>query len=312
MGRTTAALAEAVTSADIVRTVADHLQPAFGADGLSIEALESGPEGRPRDRCRPRAGPQHAVRLVSEGADIVALDICAQIGTASYTMPTEEDLEEIARLVREHGRRVVTCVADVRERRELSAAVDAGVRELGRLDVVVANTGITTLGPDVLVKGWFDTVAVNLVGVVNTVEAAHLHLGPGSSIVCIGSMAALLDGFVDQAGPGGAGYAHAKRHVARLVHDLALQPAPASIRVNAIHPGNVDSTMIHHDALYRLFRPDLDNPAWEDVALRDRPAVEGRRRRAVAQRRYRATGPRPGPPASGGPDRPAVSCCVRL
>ncbi|MEV5845401.1 mycofactocin-coupled SDR family oxidoreductase [Streptomyces sp. NPDC051985] len=211
-------------------------------------------------------GRSHAVRLAGEGADIIALDICAQIDTASYTMPTEEDLEETARLVREQGRRVVACVADVRERRELSAAVDAGVRELGRLDVVVANAGITTLGPDVPVQGWFDTVAVNLVGVINTVEASYPHLGPGSSIVCIGSMAALLAGSVDTAGPGGAGYAHAKRHVARLVHDLALQLAPASIRVNAIHPGNVDTTMIHHDALYRLFRPDLESPVWEDVA----------------------------------------------
>ncbi|XUL93920.1 mycofactocin-coupled SDR family oxidoreductase [Streptomyces galilaeus] len=211
-------------------------------------------------------GRSHAVRLASEGADIIALDICAQIDTVPYTMPTEEDLEETARLVREHGRRVVTCVADVRERRDLSAAVDTGVGELGRLDVVVANAGITTLGDDVPVKGWFDTVAVNLVGVINTVEAAYPHLGPGASIVCIGSMAALLAGSVDTAGPGGAGYAHAKRHVARLVHDLALQLAPASIRVNAIHPGNVDTTMIHHDALYKLFRPDLESPAWEDVA----------------------------------------------
>ncbi|WP_406432835.1 SDR family oxidoreductase [Streptomyces sp. NBC_00631] len=195
-------------------------------------------------------------------------------GVARYTIGRTDPLvltpvhglEETARLVREHGRRVVTYVADVRERRELSEAVDAGASELGRLDVVIANAGITTLGPDLPVKGWFDTAAVNLVGVINTVEAAYPHLGPGASIVCIGSMAALLAGSVDTAGPGGAGYAHAKRHVARLVHDLALQLAPASIRVNAIHPGNVDTTMTHHDALYQLFRPDLESPAWEDVA----------------------------------------------
>jgi NAD(P)-dependent dehydrogenase (short-subunit alcohol dehydrogenase family) len=104
-------------------------------------------------------------------------------------------------------------------------------------------------------------------GVVNTVEAAFPHLQAGASIVCTGSMAALMPGSMDSpaAGPGAAAYGHAKREVARFVHDTALQLAPQNIRVNAVHPGNIETDMLHHDAMYKLFRPDLENPTREDA-----------------------------------------------
>jgi SDR family mycofactocin-dependent oxidoreductase len=210
-------------------------------------------------------GRSHAVRLAQEGADIIAVDLCAQIDSVPYPMAVEADLAETARLVEALDRRVVTAVADVRDRDRLAAAVQAGVAELGHLDVVVANAGISPIGRKVPVIAWFETVSVNLSGVLNTVEAAYPHLGPGSSIVCIGSMAALLQGSVETAGPGAAGYAHAKRAVARLVHDLALQLAPLSIRVNAVHPGNIDTDMLQNESMYRLFRPDLENPTHDDV-----------------------------------------------
>jgi NAD(P)-dependent dehydrogenase (short-subunit alcohol dehydrogenase family) len=133
--------------------------------------------------------------------------------------------------------------------------------------VVVANAGISPIGLDVPTVAWLDTVQVNLVGVVNTVTAAFAHLGAGASIVCVGSMAALLPGALEAgtAGPGAAGYSHSKRAVARLVHDLALVLAPSSIRVNAVHPGNIDTPMLQNDAMYRLFRPDLENPTRADA-----------------------------------------------
>lgn len=218
-------------------------------------------------------GRSHAVRLAQEGADIIAVDLCAQIDSVAYKLATEADLAETARLVEALDRRVVTRIADVRDRAQLAAAIEAGVTELGHLDVVVANAGISPLGPDVPIVGWLDTVSVNLVGVINTVEAAYPHLSAGASIVCTGSMASLLAGSVDNpaAGPGGAGYAHAKRAVARFVHDLALALAPRSIRVNAVHPGNIDTDMLHTDAMYKLFRPDLENPTREDAE----PAIAG-------------------------------------
>jgi NAD(P)-dependent dehydrogenase (short-subunit alcohol dehydrogenase family) len=86
-------------------------------------------------------GRGHAVRLAREGAAVIAVDICRQIESVPYPMSTEEDLEETARQVKACGATVVTAVADVRDHTELKRAVDAGVAELGRLDVVVANAG---------------------------------------------------------------------------------------------------------------------------------------------------------------------------
>jgi SDR family mycofactocin-dependent oxidoreductase len=208
-------------------------------------------------------GRSHAVRLAQEGADIIAVDVCSQISSVPYPMATEADLAETARQVEELDRRVVAQVADVRDRAPLAAAVAAGVAALGRLDVVVANAGIIPLGSGIPPIAFLDAVSVDLVGVINTVEAAFPHLGAGASIICIGSMAAMMPGAPDT--PGTAGYSHAKRGVARFTHDLALALAPHSIRVNAVHPGNIDTDMLQNDAMYRLFRPDLEHPAREDV-----------------------------------------------
>jgi SDR family mycofactocin-dependent oxidoreductase len=209
-------------------------------------------------------GRSHAVRLADEGADIIAVDVCSQITSVPYPMATEADLAETARLVEALDRRIVTQVADVRDRAPLAAAVEAGVATLGHLDVVVANAGIIPLGSRIPPAAFLDAVSVDLVGVINTVEAAFPHLGDGASIICIGSMAAMMPGMAADA-PGAAGYSHAKRGVGRFTHDLALVLAPHNIRVNAVHPGNIDTDMLQNEAMYRQFRPDLEHPTREDA-----------------------------------------------
>ncbi|GAA3613303.1 mycofactocin-coupled SDR family oxidoreductase [Kineosporia mesophila] len=212
-------------------------------------------------------GRSHALRLAQEGADIVAIDLCAQIETVNYAMATEADLAETVRLVEGLDRRIVSGVADVRDRAALASVVDAAVADLGHLDVVITNAGISPIGPDIPMMAWFDTVGTNLSGVVNTLQVTFPHLSEGASIVCIGSMAALMPGTMDSpaAGPGAGGYGFAKQTVARLVHTLALTLAPHSIRVNAVHPGNIDTPMLQNEAMYKLFRPDLEEPTHEDV-----------------------------------------------
>jgi NAD(P)-dependent dehydrogenase (short-subunit alcohol dehydrogenase family) len=160
----------------------------------------------------------------------------------------------------------VTGQADVREPAQVRAAVDGGVAELGRLDIVVANAGIAALGPHLTGSAFLDTVNVNFQGVVNVVTAAYPHLRAGASIIATGSVAAMFRGATDirQQGPGGAGYSLSKREIARFVHDLALALAPESIRVNAVHPGNVNTDMLHNPAMYKVFRPELDEVATED------------------------------------------------
>jgi SDR family mycofactocin-dependent oxidoreductase len=215
-------------------------------------------------------GRSHAVSLAREGADIIAVDLCAPVESVStYPPATAEDLAETASLVKALGRRVVVEPADVRERSQLKAILADAVTELGGLHIVVANAGICALGADAPIAAFVDSVTINFGGVVNAVEAALPHLGPGASIIATGSMASLIPGSVDSpaSGPGGAGYSHAKRAVARFVHDLAFQLGPHSIRVNAIHPGNIATDMLLNDAMYKMFRPDLEAPTREDAEV---------------------------------------------
>src|SRR5690242_13007729 len=117
-------------------------------------------------------GRSHAVRLAQEGADIIAVDSCHDIGTVGYPLATEDDLAHTAKLVEAVGRRVVTVRADVREPGQLRDAVARGLAEFERLDIVIANAGIAPLGADGPLQAFIDVVDVNLVGVINTISAA--------------------------------------------------------------------------------------------------------------------------------------------
>jgi SDR family mycofactocin-dependent oxidoreductase len=208
-------------------------------------------------------GRSHAVRLAAEGADIIAVDLLADIETVPYPLATKKDLDETVRQVKALGGRIVARQADVRVLAELRAAVDAGVAEFGRLDIVVAQAGILNLALDTP-AAFLDTMQVNLVGVLNAVTAAAPHLHSGASVILVGSVAVLFEQ-VEQSGAGGLGYAHASREVGRLAHDLARVYAGQQIRVNAIHPTNVDSEMMDNEFMYHAFRPDLDAPTRDDM-----------------------------------------------
>jgi SDR family mycofactocin-dependent oxidoreductase len=221
-------------------------------------------------------GRAHALRLATEGADIIAVDLCEDIATNGYPLATQEDLDETVRQVEKTGRRIVARKADVRDPAALKAIVAAGVAELGRLDAVVAQAGIAPLGPERGVQAFLDAVTVDYVGVVNAVDAALPHLPDGASIIATGSIAALTPATVDNPanGPGGLGYSFAKRQVAAFVHDLATVLLSRQIRVNAVHPTNVNTGMLNSDLMYRSFRPDLTEPTRED-ALLSFPATTG-------------------------------------
>lgn len=212
-------------------------------------------------------GRAHALRLAAEGADIVAIDICDQIDSNPYPLATEEDLAETARLVESAGRACVAVKADVRERPALAAAAQQGIDRLGRLDIVVANAGILPTGAGKGAGAFIDAVDVDLVGVMNAIAVTVPHLPDGASIIITGSTAGMMPGAADNPalGPGGAGYGFAKRMILPYVEALALQLAPRFIRVNGIHPTNCNTHLLHHEDLYRVFRPDLEAPTRADA-----------------------------------------------
>lgn len=212
-------------------------------------------------------GRSHAVRLAEEGADIIAIDICEDIDVVEYPMGTEEELQETARLVEKAGRRVVAKKVDTRDRAALQAAVDEGVAELGRLDVVVASAGIATIGGDRPLHSFSDTIDVNLIGSINTVHTALPHLTEGASIILIGSAASFLaeHGDGEHMGPGGMAYPFSKQILGQYVNWFAPLLAPSGKRINLVHPTNVNTPMLQNERMYRTFRPDLENPTREDA-----------------------------------------------
>jgi len=186
-------------------------------------------------------GRSHAIRLAEEGADIIAVDICRDYGTVPYPMATPDDLAETVKTVEALDRRIVATQADVRDSGALKAAVDDGVAQLGRLDIVSANAGICTVQPwdEVTPAVWQDTLDTNLTGVWNTMVAAapHLIANGGGSIICTSSTAGI------KGLPFLAPYVAAKHGVVGIAKTMANELARHSIRVNTVHPTGVDTPM---------------------------------------------------------------------
>jgi len=213
-------------------------------------------------------GRSHAVRLAQEGADIIAIDVCKPISRSSEIPPsTPDDLAETADLVKAQNRRIVTAEVDVRDFDALTAAVDSGVEQLGRLDIIVANAGIGN-GGNTLDKtsedDWKDMIDVNLSGVWHTVKAGVPHIlsgGRGGSIVMTSSVGGL------KAYPHTGHYIAAKHGVVGLMRTFAVELGQHSIRCNSVHPTNVNTPMFMNEGTMKLFRPDLENPGPEDMKV---------------------------------------------
>ncbi|OMQ15626.1 3-ketoacyl-ACP reductase [Modestobacter sp. VKM Ac-2676] len=222
-------------------------------------------------------GRAHAVRLASEGADVIAIDVNKSAATTAYPGPTPGDLAETARLVEEQGRRVVAREADVRDFAALSTAVQEGVAELGRLDVVIANAGICSANPswDISVEQWQETIDTNLTGVFFTAKATVpllIEQGTGGSIVITSSVAGL------RGLPFLGHYAASKHGVVGLARSMANELGQHDIRVNTIHPHGVATGMTvddlqpliaqHAATLGPIFMQTLPDPMSqpEDIA----------------------------------------------
>ena len=210
-------------------------------------------------------GRSHALKLAEEGADIIALDLCEDaVGTIGYPLSTPDDLDATIAAVEAKGRKSVKGIADVRDLDQVLAVVDAGLAELGRIDIVCANAGIGSwaVAWEMTPEQWNDMIGINLTGVFNTTRAAlpsMVERGEGGSVILTSSTAGII-GYANT-----AHYTAAKHGVIGLMKVLAQEAGLHGIRVNAICPTTVNTPLVINDGTFQLFAPHLENPGPSDV-----------------------------------------------
>ncbi|HEX4243994.1 MAG TPA: mycofactocin-coupled SDR family oxidoreductase, partial [Acidimicrobiales bacterium] len=192
-----------------------------------------------------------------EGADIIAVDLCAPIDTIKYAGATSADLAETVRQVTAIGREIVAAEADVRHLAGLQKAVAEGVGSLGSLDVIVANAGVMSAGRlwELTEEQWRDVIDINLTGVWHTIKATvptMIEQGTGGSIILTSSVAGLVgQPFVGH-------YVSSKHGVVGLCRTLANELGEYNIRVNSIHPVGVNTDMLHDPDLFPMITERQD------------------------------------------------------
>jgi SDR family mycofactocin-dependent oxidoreductase len=187
-------------------------------------------------------GRAECVRLAEEGADIIAVDICAPIPTVNYEGSTPEDLIETERLVKASGRQIFTRILDTRDLAALQAAVDEGVRQLGRLDVVVANAGICTYGLlwELTEEQFRTMIDINVIGTWNTLKSVvptMIEQGDGGCIIATSSVGG------KRGMPWLGHYVASKHAITGMAKTLANEVGQYGIRVVSLHPNAVNTHM---------------------------------------------------------------------
>lgn len=206
-------------------------------------------------------GRAHALRLAHDGADVIAMDVCAQATEVGYPLGTSAELDETAAMIEAEGVRAYAGVADVRDRDALRDVLAATADAFPRLDVIVANAAVS--GHSRFLEypqdRWDAIIDINLTGtfkLLQTFIPRMVDAGNGGSIVLMSSVAGL------KGIPFTAAYVSSKHAIQGLMSVLALELGEHGIRVNTLNPGAVRTPMTEDDALVALFQ---DNDA--DSAL---------------------------------------------
>lgn len=199
-------------------------------------------------------GRAHAVRLASEGANIIAVDICAPASpTITYPPATVDDLDQTVSAVEAAGGKILARPADIRDAAAMEQIVADGVEQFGRLDILVANAGVLSWGRlwELTEEQWETVIGVNLSGTWRTIRAAvpaMIEAGNGGSIIIVSSSAGL------KATPGNGHYCASKHALVGFTNTLALEVGEYGIRVNSIHPYSIDTPMIEREVMMELFK----------------------------------------------------------
>ena len=211
-------------------------------------------------------GRAHAIALAREGASVAVLDVDAATTTAEYALATRSDLDETVAAVEGEGGRALGIIADIRESAEVDGAVATTLAAFGRLDILVANAaicGCSSFG-DLDDRRWQDMIGTNLSGTFRCMRAvlAPMKAQSYGRVIVVSSMTGRH---------GNANLAHycaSKFAVIGLAKSMALEVAQLGITVNVMCPTSVSTPMIHNEANYRLFCPDIENPTIDDVRPR--------------------------------------------
>jgi SDR family mycofactocin-dependent oxidoreductase len=221
-------------------------------------------------------GRAHAIRLAREGADILAIDICADVPAMDYPNATRADLDETAKLVEGEGRKVVALTADIRDLTGLRKAFDEGMVSMGRVDIVIANAGIVRFtdggDPDAV---WRTIVDTNLTGTWNTISVALPTLraqGRGGNIIITSSSAGLKA--TASFGVGALAYTSTKTALVGLMKQLAASLAPESIRVNSVHPTGVRSGMTINETMGKLMAQAMAGESTSISAMQNAMPID--------------------------------------
>ncbi|PBC48172.1 SDR family mycofactocin-dependent oxidoreductase [Rhodococcus sp. ACS1] len=196
-------------------------------------------------------GRAHAVTSAREGADVVVIDIAAQMGTVPYKMADGSDLAETVAQVEALGRRALSFEVDVRSQASLDDAVTQTISTFGKIDILIANAGIWTQAPfwELSEDDWEEMMGVNLTGVWKSAKAVAPHMieRRSGSIVITSSVNGL------EPGMNYAHYVTAKHGVIGLMKNIALELAPYGIRCNSINPGAIKTPMTDHQGAWDMF-----------------------------------------------------------
>jgi (+)-trans-carveol dehydrogenase len=183
-----------------------------------------------------------AVALAEKGFDVALVDRCRDLETSIVEMSARAELAEAADLVRALDRRALELVADVTVEADMEAAAREAARTFGRLDAVVANAGIWSVGKvwELTEAQWDELMAVNLKGAWLTAKHAIpvMLAQRAGTIIFISS----IDGLRAE-----ADYAHyvaAKHGVIGLMKAVALEVGPANVTANAVCPTNLRTKMV--------------------------------------------------------------------
>jgi SDR family mycofactocin-dependent oxidoreductase len=211
-------------------------------------------------------GRAHAVRMANEGADIIAVDIAGKLPPCvPYDWATPEDLDETVRLVEATGQRILASVVDTRDVEGMNNAVDEGVAALGRLDIIIANAGVSApqTWDAITPEDFRDVMDINVTGTWNTVMAGAQKVidgGRGGSIILISSAAGIkLQPFMIH-------YTASKHAVTGMARAFAAELGKHSIRVNSVHPGPVMTAMGSGDMIKAVTTTMETNPQLANMA----------------------------------------------